>query len=76
MKSYKAMCELFEIMEFTEKIYEGGKTYETPPRADANRASRGRKRKGGEAASTTNPDTGRTDKRKTRNAGHPSDQPT
>ena len=61
-------------MEAAEKIYEGRNTSKTQPREDANRASHGRKRKGGEAASPTNPDTSRTGKRKTRNAGHPSDR--
>ena len=47
MKIYKAMCELFEIMKVAEKIYGGGNASKIPPRADANRASHGRKRKVG-----------------------------
>ena len=47
------------------KIYKGnGTTYETKIRADANRASHVRKRKGRGAASPTNPETGRAGKRK------------
>ena len=57
-------------MEATEKIYEDGNTSKTPPRADASRASHGRKRKGGEAASPTNPETGCVGKSKTRNVVH------
>ena len=74
MKSYKATCELFERMEAAGKIYGGGNTSKNPPREDANRASHGSKRKGVEAASPTNPETARAGKRKTRNAGHPSDR--
>ena len=75
-KSYKDTYELFEIMEVTEKIYKYGNTPKNPPRADSNRASHGRKQKGGEAASPTNSETGRAGKRKTRNAGHRSDRMT
>ena len=63
-------------MEVVEKIYEGRNTSKNPPRADDKRASHGRKRKIVEAALHTNPDTGCTGKRKTRNEGHPSDWPT
>ena len=59
-------------MEAAKKIYEGRNTSKTQPREDANRASHGRKLKGGEAASPTNPDMIRTGKLKTRNAGYPS----
>ena len=51
-------------METAEKIYKDGNTSKTPTRADANRASHGRKRKGGESASPTNPERGRAGKRK------------
>ena len=74
MKSYKATCKISERTEVAEKIYEGGNTSKTLPMADANRASHGSKRKGVEAASPTNPETARAGKRKTRNAGHPSDR--
>ena len=47
MKSYKATCKLFEIIEVAEQIYEGVNTSKNPPSEDANRASHGRKRKGG-----------------------------
>ena len=63
-------------MKVTEKIYKGVNTSKTPNRAYANRASHGRKRKGGEAASPINPDTGRAGKSKTINAGHPINLPT
>ena len=62
-------------MEVAGKIYKGRKNSKNPLRVDANCASNGRKRKGGEASSPNNPKTGRTDKRNTRNAGHPSDWP-
>ena len=74
MKSYKATCGLSERMEVAEKIYEGGNTSKTPIRADAKRASHGRKRKGGESASPTNPGTGRAGKRKKTNTVHPSNR--
>ena len=76
MKIYKDMCELFEGMEVAEKIYKGRNTSKNPPREGANRASHGRKRNVGEAASPTNPETGRSVKLKTRNTGHPIDRPT
>ena len=47
---------MFEHMEVTEKVYEGGPASKTTNhRADANHTSHGRKRKGLEAASPTNP---------------------
>ena len=63
-------------MEIAEKIYEGENTSKIPTRAYANRASRGSKRKGVEAASPTNPKMGRAGKRKTRNVAHLIDRPT
>ena len=53
MKSYKAACDMFEIMEAVKKIYKGGTTPKTPIRVDYNRDSHGRKQKGGESASPT-----------------------
>ena len=76
MKIYKATCELFEIMETAEKIYKGGNTSKTTTRADANRASYGRKRKGGEDALPNKPETGCSGKREKKSVGHPSDRPT
>ena len=76
IKSYKAMCELFKRMEVAKKIYECGNTYKTPIRVDANRAIHDRKLKGGESALSTNPNTVRAGKRKTRNASHPGNRPT
>ena len=49
MKSYKAICDLFEIMEVAGKFYEGETTSKTAIRADANRVSHVRGKKGGEA---------------------------
>ena len=73
MKIYKATCELFEIMEVAKIIYKDVNTSKTPIRAEANRAIHIRKRNVGEAASPTNPETGRAGKRRTRNAYHPRD---
>ena len=61
-------------MEVSEQIYKVRKTSKTPPRADANRASHVRKQKGGESASPTNTNKGRTGKRKTRYAGNTSNR--
>ena len=58
------------------KFYECGTTSKNTIKADANRASHGRKIKGGESALPTNPEKGRTGKRKARNAGHPINRPT
>ena len=44
--------------------------------ADTNRASHDRKRKGGEAKSSTNSEKSRAGKRKKNYAGHPRDRPT
>ena len=59
-----------------KKIYKGGTTSKNPIREDTDRTSHGRKRKGREDSSPTNPKKGRSGKRKTKNAGHPSDRPT
>ena len=59
-------------MEVAEKIYKVGQTTKHLHRSDTNCASHGRKLKGGEAASPTNTEKGRTGKRKTINAGDPS----
>ena len=63
---------MFKQMEVAEKVYEGGIPSKTSIRVDVNRASHGRKRKGGEATSPNNPEKSRVGKRKTKNAGHPS----
>ena len=72
MKRYKTTCKLFKIMEVVETIYEGGTTSKTLISSDAKCDSHGRKQKGGESASPINPKTGRTGKRKTKNARHKS----
>ena len=67
----------FEHMDIAEQVYEGGTPSKiTAHRADANRVSHSRKRKGGEAASPTNPEKGRAGKLKKNYAGHPSDRMT
>ena len=76
MKSYKVRFEIFKIMEVAEKIYEVRNTYKNLPRAYANCASHVRKIKWGESAPHTIPETVCTDKRKTRNTGHPNNRPT
>ena len=76
IKSYKAICNMFKQMEVAEKVYEGGTPSKTSIGVDSNRASHGRKRRGGESNSPTNPEKGRVGKRKSKNAGHPSDRPT
>ena len=53
-------------MEVAEKIYEGGTVSKNPFRADSNRAIGVRKQKGVESASSTNPETGRSGKKKTK----------
>ena len=72
MKTYKETCDMFEQTEIAEQVYEGGTPSKTPTRADANREGHIRKCKGGESASPTNPKKGRSDKRKTKNSGYPS----
>ena len=67
---------MFERMEIADKFYEGEIPSKITIRAEADRASHGRKRKGVEAASPTNPKKGRAGKRKKNHSGHPSDQPT
>ena len=47
MKSYKATCDLFKIMEVAEQLYESGTTSKTPIRADNDSASHVRNLKGG-----------------------------
>ena len=72
MKSYKATCNMFELIEVREKVYKGGTPSKIPIRVDVNRASNGRKLKRGEAALPTNPEKGRAGKRRTKKSGHPS----
>ena len=55
---------MFEHMEVAEQVYAGGTPSKTPTRAESNRGSHVRKRKGWETASPTNPKKGRTGKRK------------
>ena len=73
MKTYKETCATFEQLEIAEKFYGGGKPSQTPTRAYAKDGGHVSKLKGGEDALPTNPKKGRSGKRKTKNAGHPSD---
>ena len=63
-------------MEITEQVYEGVTPSKSTARADTNRASHSRERKGGEDAWPTKLDKGRTGKRKKIYAGNQSDIPT
>ena len=45
-KTYKDTCKIFERMEITEQVYEGGTPSKNAARVDVNRASCGRKLKG------------------------------
>ena len=67
---------MFKCMEIAEKVYKRGTSSKSTIRADSNRASHVRKRKGGEPAYPTNPEKGRAGKRKKTHAGHPSDRRT
>ena len=75
-KSYKDTCNFFERMEIAEQVYEGVTPSKTTTREEADCVSHGRRHKGGEAASPTNPKKGRTGKRKNNNTGHQSYFPT
>ena len=66
---------MFERMEISEQVYSGVTPYKKPIKEDSNCASHVKKINRGEAASPTNPNKGRTVKRKTKNAGHASDCP-
>ena len=63
-------------MKITEAIYVGGSPSKNNQRAESDRASFGRKQKGGGAASPSKPENGLTGKRKGNHAGHPSNAPT
>ena len=67
---------MFERIEIAEQVYEVGNTSKNTKRVEADRASHGRKRKGGESAFPTNPKKGRTGKCKTNHAGRMSNRPT
>ena len=67
---------MFECMEIAEAIYKGGAPSKNTQRAEADRASFGRKKKGRASTLPYNPEQGRSGKRKGRNAGHLSDEPT
>ena len=67
---------MFERTEIAEAIYKGGATSKNNPQAESDRASSGRKKKGGASASQSNPRQGCSDKCNRSNAGHPSDEPT
>ena len=66
IKRYKATYDMFKQMEVTEKFYKGVTPSKTSIGVDANRASHGRKRKGGESTSPNNPEKGCAGKRKTK----------
>ena len=76
MKTYKETCAMLDWMEIDEQVCKVVTPYKTPTRADAKRGGDVSKYKGGESASPTNPKKGRASKRKTKNAGRPSDAPT
>ena len=67
---------MFERMEIAEAIYEGGAPSKNNQQVEFDRASSGRKKKGGASTSPSNPDQGHTGKSKRSNAGNPSDEPT
>ena len=67
---------MIKLMEIAEAIYEGGAPSKNTQREEANRASFGRKQKGGGAASPSIPEKGRSGKRKRNDAGHPINYPT
>ena len=75
-RSYKDTCDIFEIIEITESIYEGGAPSKNNQREEAARASFGRKQKGGGPASLYNPEKIRDGKRMINDARNPSDAPT
>ena len=66
---------MFERMEVSEQVYKWGTPYKILTRAESNRESHVRKRKGLEVSLPTNPKKGRAGKRKTKNIGHPSNAP-
>ena len=60
---------MFERMDISEQVYKGGTPSKTPTREESNRDGHVRKWEGGETASSTNRDKGRTRKRKTKHSG-------
>ena len=75
-RTYKYTCDMFELMEIVEAIYEGGAPSKNDQQAEANRSSSGRKKNGGASASPSNPNQGRAGKCKRSNEVHSSDEPT
>ena len=68
---------MFEHIEIAELVYEGGTLSKiTKHTANSNRNSHDRKRKGRKAALSTNPEKGRSRKRKKNQAGYLSNCPT
>ena len=67
---------MLECMEIAEQVYKGGNTSKNTNRTESHRASHNSKSKGGEAASPTNTEKGRTGKRKQNYAGHMSNRTT
>ena len=62
LNTYRETCAIFECMEVAEHVYEGGTPYKIPTREESNRDGYVRKWKGGESASPTKPEKGRTGK--------------
>ena len=66
---------MFTIMEIAEQVYKGGTPSKTIKRADANRSSHSRNKKGREASSPPNPEKDRNGKCKKIDVGNWNDQP-
>ena len=64
MKTFRETCGMFKQIEIAEQVYKGQTHSKQIPMPYANRDSRVRKRKGGEAALPTRSKKGRTGKRK------------
>ena len=64
---------MFEFMEISEQVYKCGDTSKSNNSAEADHGSHKRKHTGGESTSPTNPEKGRSSKRKKDHAGHMSD---
>ena len=74
--SFKEAWNIFERMYITGSIYKGGAPSKNAQQVEAYCASYGRKKKWGTSASPSNPDQGRSGKRKRSNADHMSNEPT
>ena len=67
---------MFKCTEIGEQVYKGVNTSKNTNRVESDRASHGRKHKGVEAASPTNPEKVRAGKLRTDHASYPIDWPT